>query len=623
MSANNFLETFKIFNPQKNIIFKFVINSHNICETYYKEIPLFGNILYKTNNFIIIQWKHLTRPQTIEYIKDYKYNYYIKNEQSTIPLDWDPEAYRNMNLDLSRTGMTDTELFRYYLETDIIENRPFRIEFPIPDDFDPKTYRMLNSDLSNLNDYELKTHYIYYGSKENRKYCQSQISDHSTLKHGTYQPIFINHDISLTGAPIFLYDLVDYLTRNNIIFNPIIVEPYPNNLFMNYNCSFNKKYHYNDIKNFQQILDDIDPVFIYSNSINNFFLNTDLFVKYIDRTIFHFHESLENINKQCLRKISDKPILVVANKIESQLKTFGCQNTQILPPFIDKNKIHKIKNFAKTAILSNIDDTKIVIGMSGTICDRKGFLCFYETAKRHSDKEFVWVGGPQDWKKEAEKIYGMSFADLDNFYHVPQTHNPYCYYKKFDYFFLTSKNDPCPIVILENMAIGNKIIVIENNIFYDHQQYFKGDDQYITLKNISKFDKLTLSKKHKKNQNNIMSQYIMKFFNKPNTRHLVADLYLVLSYTFDDNIYKLYKFINELNILNIFYANKIRFRLYVNIPHHLKKQYIPKLNRIIGLEQILYTTNFQHIDDCRYIYINCDESNTNLFTTLAQHVHHA
>lgn len=75
--------------------------------------------------------------------------------------------------------------------------------------------------------------------------------------------------------------------------------------------------------------------------------------------------------------------------------------------------------------------------------------------------KFVWIGsGEGEFKKLGINIHSeikklglegdVLFAGLQT--------NPYPLYKQFDLFLLSSREDPCPLVVLENMYLGNPVV---------------------------------------------------------------------------------------------------------------------------------------------------------------------
>ena len=150
---------------------------------------------------------------------------------------------------------------------------------------------------------------------------------------------------------------------------------------------------------------------------------------------------------------------------------------------------------------------------------------------------------------------------LKNLYWIPNTKNPYKYFKKLDYFFLTSKSDPCPIVVLENLYLNNKIIVLKNNIHTKHS--VKKLENYIEIDNlendtdediIQKFKNLKLD--NNKNITNKNKHYIEESYSKPilsnrseENNFLICSVYVP---NLNLNLDYLINLINQFNIRNKF-----------------------------------------------------------------------
>jgi hypothetical protein len=88
-----------------------------------------------------------------------------------------------------------------------------------------------------------------------------------------------------------------------------------------------------------------------------------------------------------------------------------------------------------------------------------------------------------------------------------------------DYFFLTSKRDPCPIVVLEALYLNKKVLVLDGNILYDHPH--EKLDNYIVIKDhnndpdtiLAKFNTLSLTKTPTATRQN--QEYIQQEFSVP------------------------------------------------------------------------------------------------------------
>jgi hypothetical protein len=304
-----------------------------------------------------------------------------------------------------------------------------------------------------------------------------------------------------------------------------------------------------------------------------------------------------------LQKIKQCTIFTVAHKIQKELEEFGCSNVSVFPPFITAQKSNKIKeltsiNNSKNEVKNNttyLDHKKIIIGMCGSICNRKGFKTFYKIAQQNPDKQFIWIGGQEQWREAAKQIYKEEFAELSNFFHVPQTDNPYRFYNDIDYFFLTSKNDPCPIVVLENLLLGNRIISIDKNIFYDHSLHLS-PNTYIKIVSPDEFNSLTFTKKNKPEISHI--KYINDNFQipKPYQSSKQTDL-IIVNYIYKNNLLTIDNFVNLLNYINIKsdIKHKKSIIAYITSPKYMKNICIDKFNCIQNIQKIYWKdTEYNH-----------------------------
>ena len=94
---------------------------------------------------------------------------------------------------------------------------------------------------------------------------------------------------------------------------------------------------------------------------------------------------------------------------------------------------------------------RLLVGMVGYGSMRKGADIFYELAKLLPQHDFIWVG---QWDDIDVPFYDEFIRDrLANFFVSGQVDNPYKYIKQFDLFFLSSREDPNPIVLAEAMLL--------------------------------------------------------------------------------------------------------------------------------------------------------------------------
>ncbi len=98
---------------------------------------------------------------------------------------------------------------------------------------------------------------------------------------------------------------------------------------------------------------------------------------------------------------------------------------------------------------------RLTIGMCGYASRRKGSDIFFEVAPPLPEHDFVWVG---DWSRDEapENIVFDEYSTrkLPNLYVTGGVDNPYKYIGRFDLFFLSSREDPNPLVLTEALLLG-------------------------------------------------------------------------------------------------------------------------------------------------------------------------
>lgn len=469
----------------------------------------------------------------------------------------------------------------------------------LPEGFVVATYKMLNPDIAHLTDLGAIRHYIDHGQDESRPY---QLESNTQNICGS-SPLFINHDVSLTGAPLFLNEWVSYLKETNIFKEPIIVDPYPSRVFDKYKIQ--RLYHYNDLSRLKEILSSYAPPFIYSNSLSIIYYQINNLKGGLGKYLFHFHETLENTNQELLRPLAREKIFVVSPRIKNQYEEAGFKRVSLFPPFLKKATQERIlKDSKKPCFLKNkyryVDRDRVIVGMSGSIVERKGFSLFYETARFNPALDFVWVGGERDWKSKAEQVYQRVFEELPNFFHVPFDSNPYKYFSIFDYFFLTSLNDPCPIVVLESLLLNKNVIVLRDNIYYDHspaglKNYFQVDNRGKTEEEIIKQVSVLFQKKTSENYHS--KHYIEQFFTVPKlleTKQAPAH-YLILSYYLrPDAVAEIDFYVNLLNYFNLIQSQSWKVIISIQVPEGEdinQEQLFESFKSVLNLKKVFVQPN--------------------------------
>ena len=193
------------------------------------------------------------------------------------------------------------------------------------------------------------------------------------------------------------------------------------------------------------------------------------------RTLVHVHEKtaeMDNLLRHAVTKlevmrVADAAVLAADDIRGDLLDTFAA-----LPP--------EVVNFGIAvevdAILAAAEEAapapplnarggplrrgeRLLIGMSGHASGRKGADIFLEVAQALPDCDFLWVG-PWTLSDAPENIAYQTFLRHapPNFYLTGPVDNPFPYMRLMDLFFLSSREDPNPLVLAEAMVLKLPIL---------------------------------------------------------------------------------------------------------------------------------------------------------------------
>ncbi len=193
-------------------------------------------------------------------------------------------------------------------------------------------------------------------------------------------------------------------------------------------------------------------------------------------SVLHIHELKYNI-EQYGNSPSLQPMLAKADRViaVSQLVYEYLRDAQT----VEKERLRLIHEFIPpldsstcyTKVLTHLPEGAFVVGGCGTINWRKGTDLFVQVANlvlkqlKEQPIYFVWLGGNlkkssyQELQHDVDKL-GWSERVL----FVGSHPNPQDYFNRFDLFLMTSREDPFPLVCLENAQLGNPIICFEDAV---------------------------------------------------------------------------------------------------------------------------------------------------------------
>src|SRR5664279_4105485 len=109
------------------------------------------------------------------------------------------------------------------------------------------------------------------------------------------------------------------------------------------------------------------------------------------------------------------------------------------------------------------DDPPTVIGC-GTIQYKKGTDLFVETAIKvcqiHPTAEFIWLGAGWDYENWKQTLESSGFSNRILF--PGHVDSPFMFLRRASVFFLSSRQDAFPLVNLEAMCLGRKVVTFHS-----------------------------------------------------------------------------------------------------------------------------------------------------------------
>jgi glycosyltransferase involved in cell wall biosynthesis len=154
---------------------------------------------------------------------------------------------------------------------------------------------------------------------------------------------------------------------------------------------------------------------------------------------------------------------------ENLIKNHNVDATKIkvLPSLLPESALsfeHSSTNVTALKNKYNIPENAFLVGGMGTVDLRKGVDIFLQVAQLLKDKKdiyFLWVGG-----QETEIEYKIFQIDKDrlalkNVIFQTSINNPLDFMDAFDVFFVSSREDPYPLVVLEAAMLSKPIICFD------------------------------------------------------------------------------------------------------------------------------------------------------------------
>lgn len=282
--------------------------------------------------------------------------------------------------------------------------------------------------------------------------------------------LFISHSADRSGAPVLLRNLLQLLKENTDLSVRVLIKEdgvltkefeaiAPTTVLVGRPSFLRKLWLYAAKLRLRLKLHRYDAVF--SNTITNGNLHRIIgqhpcILTYVHELPFVIEKATGE--KELARVLKHTRLfLSPADAVSRNLQTaYGIppQRIKFLPYFIPDRLLQKAilrEHFLKEKAF---DATGFVVGGMGTVGFRKGTDLFLEAACRvlaaDSSVRFVWCGGnaaSEEWKSFATAIATKGLGGKVLL--LPETEDTVAVMAGFDLFFLSSREDPYPLVMLE------------------------------------------------------------------------------------------------------------------------------------------------------------------------------
>jgi glycosyltransferase involved in cell wall biosynthesis len=190
--------------------------------------------------------------------------------------------------------------------------------------------------------------------------------------------------------------------------------------------------------------------------------------------VVHVHEKVEEMRKllaiQLMKlevlSMSDAVVLAAEDLRQDLAEVFGFLPERVINfgIAVDADEIDRLAQDgnpqAETAAGSKFNrGERLVVGMIGHASQRKGSDIFFEAAKTLKQHDFIWVGNWDEDDAPENTVYpNFVHAKLPNLFVSGGVNNPYKYISNFDLFFLSSREDPNPVVLAESLILRVPIL---------------------------------------------------------------------------------------------------------------------------------------------------------------------
>jgi glycosyltransferase involved in cell wall biosynthesis len=319
------------------------------------------------------------------------------------------------------------------------------------------------------------------------------------MRHPSGIVLFLSHDASLTGAPIFLLRMLRWFREHSSFESRVLlgqpgalssefanlaaVYPFQPSSTLLYRALRRVALHNSILSrhhaDLRERLSQTNIRLVYVNSVASAPM-LDLLSFLRCPVICHVHElagaisvldaangmrTIELLEKRAARYIA------VSSAVERSLMSYGVAQSrvQVIRGFVPIPEQVQLVSGPHASVRLGLNiprEAKIVCGC-GSIEFRKGTDLFVQVAAQVRSTSavpvhFIWVGGDAaSTKKMCRRVGQSRMGDFVHF--VGRQSNVAAYFDAADLFLLTSREDPFPLVMLEAALCGKPVVCFDNS----------------------------------------------------------------------------------------------------------------------------------------------------------------
>lgn len=304
--------------------------------------------------------------------------------------------------------------------------------------------------------------------------------------------LFISHDASRTGAPMVLLHFLKWLQLNQLDIQADLLVLSGGNLESDFKKAVRYYFDY-EVKTKPRSLNRKERILfklgwfkksnlrhdlllelsqnnydvVYANTIASVKFAYDLVSKIKSaKFILHLHEL------NAIIRLMQPDFHIYTVVIDQFITPARIVKDNLIANWgVSENKIEVVYECAAIQESQKHNKTEeFVIGASGTVHWRKGQDVFVQVARylcqHHPENnfKFVWVGKISATEHIIIEEDLIKLGLKDKVFFIGEVDNPEDYYKDFDVFLMTSREDPFPLVCIEVGMIGKPIISFEKAV---------------------------------------------------------------------------------------------------------------------------------------------------------------